>query len=248
MNQDDIQTIDHQELAVHTPTPLEILQSALVRGVDADQLEKLMALQERFEANNARRAFATAMADFQARCPTVMKSKRADRYSYAPLDEVLRTIRPHLEKTGLAVRFSTAASAEGVVTAICTVSHRDGHTETSHFSAPIDRAVSNSGKPLMNCTQQVGSANSYAKRYALMNALGLVASEFEDDDGYRAGTPVITDQQVVELRDHIKALAIDQVKFLQYLGIDQLENLPAAKWDAAINAIERKRKAVEDSR
>ena len=84
-----------------TPTPMDLMQSAVANNVDAEQLSKLMDLQDRYEANQSRRAFSNAVADFQAKCPTILKSRKADRYNYAPLDTVLRTIRPHLEDAPL---------------------------------------------------------------------------------------------------------------------------------------------------
>lgn len=219
------------------PDPLAMLGQALERGMSVADLGPLMDLIERDQANKARTAFMDAMARFQAACPTVKKSRRADRYSYAPLDEILRTIRPHLDDCGLAVRFSTKTDGP-MITALCTVSHRDGHSETSEFAAPID------GNMKVNETQRMGSANSYAKRYALMNALNLVASD-EDDDGYTAGTVTISDKQAAQIRDHIEALEIDEPAFLSYLGVESVEDIPAAKHSAALKAIERKRRAVE---
>ncbi len=172
------------------PSPLTILQGAIDKGIDAEQLSQLMDLQERYEANQARKAFAGAMADFQANCPTIRKTKRADRYVYAPMDEVLRTIRPHLDAAGLSIRFTTETTGL-IITAICTVSHRDGHSEISQFAAPVDEDMR------VNDTQKMGSANSYAKRYALMNALNLVASA-EDDDGFLAGEQPETEDRKAE--------------------------------------------------
>ncbi len=178
-----------EPLPVATPNPLMILDRAIEKGIDADQLEKLMVLQERWEANQARKAFDSAMADFQADCPIIPKTKQADRYTYAPLDTVLTTIRPHLKSAGLSVRFSTKTDGP-VITAICTVSHRDGHNEVSYFAAPVD------DKMRVNDTQKMGSANTYAKRYALMNALNLAAGN-EDDDGFSAG-PVPLDKEQIK--------------------------------------------------
>lgn len=216
------------------PNPMMILSAAVERGVDADQLSKLMDLQERYQANQARIAFHSAMAEFQAICPTIKKTSRGHNSNYAGYDEIHRTIRPHLEKCGLSVRFDSESS-DSIHTAICYVSHRDGHTEANHFACPVD------GDMRANDSQKMGSANSYAKRYALTNALNLVGSE-NDDDGQSAGTPTITDKQIVELTDHMEALSVDKKAFFKYLKIDKLENLPAAKWPEAMNAIERKRK------
>jgi len=186
------------QLPVASPTPMDLMQSAIANGVDADQLTKLMDLQERYQANEAKRAFANAMADFQAKCPTIFKSRKADRYTYAPLDTIIKTIRPYLEAAGLSVRFSTLLTETTVITAICTVSHRDGHSEVSEFAACVD------DKMRVNETQKIGSANSYAKRYALMNALNLVASD-EDDDGVAANAPIIdeaTDEQLAKIQEY----------------------------------------------
>ena len=220
-------------------TPMEIMQRALESGIDADQLEKLLELQERWEAGQARKAFAAAISEFQARCPTVLKSAQADRYTYAPLDEILRTIRPHLSATGLSVRFSTELTANNVITATCFLSHKDGHTESSQFAAPVDPQMR------VNETQKVGSANSYAKRYALLNALNLVASDREDDDGAAAGTPLLTERQVAQLVEYVDAYQLDEAKLLRWLNVDAFEDVPAAKWPAIEHAIQRKIELAE---
>jgi len=193
-------------------TPMHLLQAAVANNVDAAQLEKLMDLHERWEAGQARKAFAGAMAHFQANCPTILKSKKADRYNYAPLDEILRTIRPHLDSAGLSVVFNTSMK-DGLVTAYCTVTHRDGHSVTSEFSAPVDPAMK------VNETQRAGSANIYAKRYALCNALNLVGSEF-DDDAFSAGQP----QQAIEMATAEQLAAIQE-----YREADQIPDV-TLKW------------------
>ena len=201
-------------------TPMQLMQAMIEKGTTPEQLEKMLDLQERWEAAQARKSFAAAMAGFQANCPTILKSKKADRYSYAPLDEILRTIRPHLDATGLSISFNTSTK-DAVITAFCTVTHRDGHSVTSEFSAPVDPAMK------VNDTQKAGSANSYAKRYALMNALNLVGSEF-DDDGYSAAKPVNPDlepataEQMAMIQDYRDADAIPDVT-LEWL--DKQESL-----------------------
>ena len=222
--------------------PMQMLGAALDRGLSVADLGPLMDLVERDQANKARTAFMAAMADFQAACPTIKKTSSADRYNFAGLDEILRTIRPHLDAAGLSIRFDTELTGDTVITAICYVMHKDGHTQSNRFSAPIDRSLSKAGKPMMNTLQQVGSARSYCKRYSLMDALNLVGSEF-DDDGYGAATPMLTDTQVATLRDYIDTLHGDEGKFLAYMGADCLENIPAAKWPQAENVINRAKAA-----
>jgi hypothetical protein len=208
-------------------TPMQLMQAMIERGTDPDQLEKMLALQERWEAGQARKAFAAAMAHFQANCPTILKSKKADRYNYAPLDEILRTIRPHLESAGLSVVFDTR-TADGLITALCTVTHSDGHSTTSEFSAPIDPAMK------VNDTQKAGSANSYAKRYALCNALNLVGSEF-DDDAFSAGQP----EQVVET-----ATAEQLAMIQEYRDADQIPDVTLKWLDKQVSLTEKQAAAL----
>lgn len=220
-------------------TPMELMQAMIEKGTDPDQLEKMLALQERWEANQARKSFAAAMAQFQANCPTILKSKKADRYNYAPLDEILRTIRPHLDSAGLSVVFNTSMK-DSLVTAYCTVTHIDGHSVTSEFSAPVDPAMK------VNETQKAGSANSYAKRYSLCNALNLVGSEF-DDDGKSAGTEFISEKQFKALMKDLEELKVDKVKFCKFMSIDSIAEMPLAKLDIAENFINAKRKPASEA-
>lgn len=194
-----IETVDTKTLPVN---PLMILQGAIEKGIDADQLEKLMTLQERWEASQARKAFDAAMAKFQGSCPTIEKTKPVHnkngsiRYWYAPLDIVLEVIKPHMLDAGLSIRFNTETTGS-IITGICTVSHEAGHSEVSYFAAPVDETM------LANNTQKMVSANSYARRTCVMNALNL-AARHEDDDGYSASPPPSTAEQVAA---HKKAKA-----------------------------------------
>jgi hypothetical protein len=219
--------------------PMQMLGAAIERGMSVADLGPLMDLVERHEANQARKAFMTAMAEFQAMCPTINKTgeESKGRYKWPELDEVLRTIRPLMEKCGLSVRFDTELTGDTVITATCFVMHKDGHTQSNKFAAPIDQTKSAAGHYIMNITQQAGSARSYAKRYALMDALNLVGSEI-DDDG--AGiTPLLTDKQVITLREHTEALGGNESKFAESLGADCLENVAASRWPQAMQTIER---------
>ena len=57
-----------------------MLQMAVAQGADLDKLERLMGLQERWEANQAKKAYATAMAAFKANPPQLLKNKHV-RYA-----------------------------------------------------------------------------------------------------------------------------------------------------------------------
>ncbi len=167
------------------PDPLTMLANALDRGHDVEKLERLFDLAERYEQKQARAAFAAALSQFQAACPPIVESKLATvtmqsggayTYSYADLDIIMRTIRPLLGECGLSVRYDAEVSDDGRrIRSTCYVMHASGHQETTTFVVPVDEAMK------VNDSQKMGSANSYACRYNVVNALGLTTGE--DDDG-----------------------------------------------------------------
>jgi hypothetical protein len=193
-------------------------------------------LYERNEAREAQKAFDKALAAFQGEAPQIRKSKKADRYYYAPLEEILKKIQPTLTKHGLSVRFDTKM-AEGMITAYCTVAHEAGHKETSEFTCPIDKE----NKTKINVSQQAGSANSYAKRYALGNALNLSYCD-EDDDGQAAGTEYITEEEQANIEALISETGADKKLFLKWAsGASRIDQIPRSWYKACIRELERKR-------
>jgi len=57
-----------------------------------------------------------------------------------------------------------------------------------------------------------------------------------------AGPKFITKDQVLELKETIKTVGADRDKFLAYLGVKRLEEIPAEKMTAAVKALEAKTK------
>lgn len=167
------------------PNPLTMLADALERGVDVEKLERLFDLAERHEKEVQRKAFARALSDFQGDCPDIVDKSTAYvntadggsySYTYADLDQIMRTIRPTLKACGLSVTYDTQIAEDGnSITSLCYIMHRDGHTEVRTFVCPLDEKLK------INDSQKMGSANAYASRYNVTNALGLTTGE--DDDG-----------------------------------------------------------------
>ncbi len=162
-------------------TPMEMLDRAVSNGASIETLEKLMALQERWERNNARRAFDAAMALARAELPIIIKNREVDfttakgrtNYVYEDLASIAKAVDPILAKHGLAYRFRTTQDG-GTVTVVCILSHRDGYSEENSLSAARD----DSGNK--NSIQGVGSTVTYLQRYTLKAGLGLSATK--DDD------------------------------------------------------------------
>lgn len=224
-------------------TPMSMIDRAVASGASIETLERLMSLQERWEKNQARRAFDEAMAAAKAEIPVILKNRTVDftgktgirtNYRHEDLGEIARTVDPVLARYGLSYRFRTTSVLNEPVTVTCIVSHRGGHSEENTLTGPRD----DSGNK--NAIQAVGSAITFLQRYTLKAALGLAASV--DDDGRSAGeAETITNEQADELRllaDEVKA---DLPKFCTYLKVPSLHALPAKDFDRAKAALEAKR-------
>jgi len=169
-----------------------LIAKALEHNVGIDTMERLLALRERLQAEQARAAFLRALAAFQGECPVIVKTKTVAirpasgagyTYRYAPLDIIVDQVRPVLQKYGLSYTIKTRQD-EGTLTAICEAHHEGGHTEPSELTVPIDKAAR------MNDTQKVGAARTYAMRYAFCNAFGILTGD-EDTDAVTASDDVV---------------------------------------------------------
>ena len=169
-----------------------LIAKALEHNVGIDTMERLLALRERLQAEQARAAFLRALAAFQGECPVIVKTKTVAirpasgagyTYRYAPLDIIVEQVRPFLQKYGLSYTIKTRQD-EGTLTAICEAHHEGGHTEPSELTVPIDKAAR------MNDTQKVGAARTYAMRYAFCNAFGILTGD-EDTDAVTASDDAV---------------------------------------------------------
>jgi ERF superfamily protein len=88
-----------------------------------------------------------------------------------------------------------------------------------------------------NTVQSYGSAESYARRYALLAALNIVTTDV-DDDGTKAGAEegLSVDQERI-LRELLKSKNRDEAKFCAYAKIEGLGDLPATRFEAACNYV-----------
>ena len=227
---------------------MALVRMAIEQKVPVEVLERLVALQERVTERSAEMAMAQALAAFQAECPpvprvskaTVMKNgAKAYEYHFAPLEEIVRVIRPCLTAHGLSYTHDARVES-GAVEITCTLQHVEGAKRSAKFTGPVD----NSGGK--NPLQGVGSARSYGRRYTLIDVLGLTTEE--DDDGvgaHRQSEPpeTITDKQAADLDALIDEVGADRAKFLRWLRVESLSQLTEPDLPRAIAALERKRQA-----
>jgi hypothetical protein len=178
---------------IKTPSnhPMSLIELAIQGDIDADKLDKLMSLQERWDAQQAKKAFYNAFSNFQSDLPIINKKGKVDfehkqgggrtQYNYARLEDIETAIKPLLGKHSLSYRFEQINTDS--ITVKCIITHRDGHSESNKLTAFPDQ----SGKK--NPLQATSSTVSYLRRYTLTGGFGICVSEEDDDAQNKENEP-----------------------------------------------------------
>ena len=223
-------------------TPMALIAMAVERGVDPDQLGKLLDLQERWERNRAAETFADALTAFQQECPIVAKGNAAkDRggntlYNFASFDDVMRVAGPILSQHRIVVTFSSEDYDKGI-RIICRV--RVGiHFEDHRFTFPIPAM-----NQLVNDTQKYGAALKYAERYAICGALNIVCGK-EDNDASTQMETLSNEQisKVTRLFGQCKEAGkpVDVKKFYEWIGVNSVREIPADRYADVVRLLQGK--------
>lgn len=195
------------EIVAQSQNPNSLIALAIEQGTPVETMEKLMDLQDRWEAKQAKKAFDDDMASFQSECPIIKKTKGVptksgkDAYKYAPIDSIVSQVRGTLQKYGFSYAIQTE-TLEGKVKATCIAKHRLGHSESSSMEVPLGTKTE-----IMSQSQVVAAAITFAKRYAFLNAFGIMTGDDDKEE-------VMKDGEVVEKKDSTNYA--DQLKIVLY--------------------------------
>src|SRR3984885_1337196 len=147
--------------ALQAVTPMALLDRALSSGADVTLIERLMGLQERWEANQACKSFDAAIADAKALIPPIERNATGHNSKrYANFAAIATVVDPILSAHGLSYRFRTTQSDKISVT--CILSHKAGHSEETTLAGPADTSGNK------NAIQAIGSTLTYLQRYSLV--------------------------------------------------------------------------------
>lgn len=227
----------NNEIVTKKELPSDMIRLAIEKGANLEQIEKLMSLQERWEQNEAKKAYNEAMTAFKANPPKIDKDKSVSfgqgktAYKHASLANVTDKIGVELSKHGLSV--SWRVTQNGVISVTTRISHIKGHFEETSISAPSDKSGSK------NDIQAIGSTISYLQRYGILSLSGLATSDM-DDDAQAAVTEFISHDEFNQVLDLIADKQVDIPKFNEYLKIESLEKMPKAKYQQALIALKKK--------
>ena len=127
---------------------------------------------------------AEAMSKFQGEVTNAFKSSSGHGYNYADLGSILDSVRPILSANGLSVVQMPSPAEAGHVGVVTCLQHKTGEWIECDYSMPIPDNKRNSA------AQNVGSAITYARRYALAAALGVAQT---DDDASLHSDPQLNE-------------------------------------------------------
>jgi hypothetical protein len=229
-----------KDLALKNGSPLAALQMALSGDMSVEKLEKMLELQERWESNEAKKAYVQAMAAFKAKPPKIKKDrhvrfatqKGVTEYNHASLGNVTEAINSALAENGLSAGWKTEQDQTGIKVT-CTITHNLGYSENTSLTAPAESSGTK------NSIQAIGSTITYLQRYTLLALTGLATHE-QDDDGINSEQAVITESQAESIRKALTETKSDESLFLAHIGAESVETIPVTKFLLAITSINKK--------
>ncbi len=142
-------------------------------------------------------------------------------------------VRPLLLRHGFTVTFSSAV-VDGRIVQSCTLQHIGGHKRTNQSAARIGK-----GPPGSSDAQGDGAASTYAKRFALCDALNIIVDR---DTDAKAEAGCISFDQAKYLEEMVRDTKSDKVKFLRYAGADDFEHITADRYDVLSRELHKKKK------
>jgi hypothetical protein len=138
-------------------------------------------------------SFIAALATAQGEMPRVAKAETANvqtktghryQYSYASLADIHAAILPVLSRNGLAWTTMPTIREDGRYVLRCELAHVSGESRTCEMPLPS-----------MCTPQELGSALTYARRYAFCSMVGIAPDEDDDGAAVQAATVAAPQQQ-----------------------------------------------------
>ena len=174
-----------------------------------------------------------------AKAQGVMTNPELDGYNphfkakFSTLAAVRNAVVPALSANGIAVVQDVMTTPTGI-SVITKLLHASGQFLSF---GPLEIPIAKQD------AQGIGSAETYARRYALLAAL-CIAGE-EDDDGAAATVQPISAEQAAEITELLQKSDVDTEGFLKTLCVDSVEKIAAVSYGIAKAALKTRRRVKE---
>ena len=210
-------------------TPMQMIAAAVASGASIEYLQQLMALRERYETDEARKAYNVAFASFKAETIIILRNKPVTDgplkgKSYAELFSIVDAVTPALSKHGLSAAWKLTKDDKDWLEVTCTLRHVLGHSESVSMGGPPDAGGAK------NAIQARASTVTYLEKYTLKAICGVSEQGDDKDGGMDEGA----------IADHIAAMdaAADLPGLQKAFGV-AYKSAEAAKDKGAMKALIR---------
>ena len=229
-----------------SPLTTLLADPARLAAIPVETLERLLALQERYDAEQARRAYFEAFARVQSRTHAVRECgwNPQTQSKYVLLRDVKEMLDPILADEGFAQSVSMVSGAdEGLMRFELLIRHAGGHSERHHLDAPgDDRGMK--GSPTKTALHGMRSSMTYCRR-ALITDVWDVRTAEPDDDGNASGSSgpgaePVTHKERAQVEAELKRTGSDPVRFCAWLGVDSVANMRRSQLQNALATLKRK--------
>ncbi len=165
-------------------TPMSMLAMAVKQGMNLETIKELRAIQVEYEADQARKAYNVAFANFKADAVKIIRNKPVTDgplkgKRYAELFSIVDAVTPALSANGLSAAWKLTKDDKDWIEVTCTLKHSLGHSDSVAMGGPPDSGGAK------NAIQARGSTVTYLEKYTLKAICG-VSEQGDDKDG---GTP-----------------------------------------------------------
>ena len=241
----DIKIIDKRmvetpetSIQVQDNSPASIMIAAMSKGMDPDKLERFMELQEKWEKNEAKKAFVVDMARFKADAPEILKTAHVSylnsknqtvEWDHAELGEIAEAAIPKLSKYNFYHNWKREKK-DGLIYVTCIITHSLGHSEDVTMEGPPDTS---GGKDTLKAES---STNTFLQRLTFLAVTGLSAKGM-DRESIPDPPAYITEAQAKILNDIIKNKNVDSSQFLNYMKVEKVEDIMPQDFPKAMQAL-----------
>ena len=227
----------------------KMITLAIQEKVPVETMERILAMRRELKAEWAKGEYDKNMATFQAECPEIKKTKVVktndgrEAYRYAPIESVVSQVKSLLQKYGFS--YTTGMELkEGGVKVVVRVTHSAGHSEETSMEVPFGNKTN-----VMSQSQVAAAAQTFAKRYAFLNAFGILTGD-EDNDA----RPVeeakdaprqplqgpMSDAQFGMINVLVSKKGVDREKVKEFYKVESLKDLTKEQAHHLIDQLQKK--------
>lgn len=215
---------------------------------DPVAIREMLEIKKAYEADEARKAHASALADFKKNEPAFFKTKKVDygagkaKFDYAPIAEVVSKLVPVLAEYGLTHKWIPKVGDDGKITVRCVLSHRFGHSDSVE-SPPVPP----NSNPAMSVSQNIQATITFWQRMTLQWITGTAAGDMPDVDESGSGSQesqYIGEGQIANIKALLTEVNANEESFLRVLKVDSISHIHVESYSMVVGLLEAKRKHV----